>query len=460
MPQITREEILGRAFTAEGLRGANLVRADLSGLEMVRVNFAEANLRMADLSGADLTEAQLSGCFLSGASMSQSLLIGANLVEASIIGAILEGADLSRADLSGADLTGASLKNAQLAGAYLVGTFLNETDLSGANMTGAYVRMSQMSGSNLSGASLDGADLSRANLSGVRLDNCSLLNANLSGADLSASVLRNCDLRGADLTFADLTGCNLTGARLHGVKGDGAKLVDTWAEWVDLGQGKVEERGSLEEAFVGMVGKPMAQLLVAGHVGDDVWVAILEHLCEFRLDHSEHSDVALRAIHKGTRSSALFLEAEREMSLAAFFADLTDLLGAGSTELFGKLEPVLAEHIGYYSTAATDPPETPEGELDGLPDVISLDLEVALLQRTGSVAQVAGSVSRSRIEAVEGTAFWNAEKALVILTGNRQVWLEAATSQSLTLRPPHGAAQGVDIVCGKFVTDEGRRKKR
>ena len=63
MSQITRDEILGRASSGEGLRGANLVRAELAAIEMRRADLAEANLRMADLSGADLTEARLNGSF-------------------------------------------------------------------------------------------------------------------------------------------------------------------------------------------------------------------------------------------------------------------------------------------------------------------------------------------------------------------------------------------------------------
>jgi hypothetical protein len=48
---------------------------------------------------------------------------------------------------------------------------------------------------------------------------------------------------------------------------------------------------------------------------------------------------------------------------------------------------------------------------------------------------------------------------VLILTGNRQIWLEATSNPSLTLRPPHGSAVGVDLVRGHFVTDEVRRSK-
>lgn len=453
MPQLSRGEILDRVTLGESLRGVNLVRADLSACELSRADLAEANLRMADLSRADLTEARLMGCFLSGATLNGAILVGASLVESSMIGATLLGADLSRADLSGADLTGASLQSADLTGAYLVGTFLNETDLSGANLTGAYIRMAQMAGANLSGGMLEGADLSYADLSGVRLDGCSMVGANLSGANLSASTLTGCDLRGADLTGADLRGCNLTGARVRDMKFAGVKLDDAWAEWVDLSvKAGDEQRASLEEAFVGMIGKPIAQVLVDGRVGDEVWAIVLAHLCEFQIMHPRHADVRLKAIHQGISSSALYLEAERELSLAAYLAEMADILGKGSVELFERLAAV-----------------------DGDPKGPSLEAGIDVLNSTslsslfGGAAQSSAGQSNGsrgpsghaqlRMEALQCTPFWASDKAFAILTGGRQVWLEATSNPSLTLRPPHGSAIGIDLVRGHFVTDDPRKSK-
>ena len=451
MPQLSRGEILDRVTLGESLRGINLVRADLSACELSRADLAEANLRMADLSRADLTEARLMGCFLSGATLSGAILVGATLVESSMIGATLLGADLSRADLSGADLTGASLHSADLTGAYLVGTFLNETDLSGANLTGAYIRMAQMAGANLSGGMLEGADLSYADLSGVRLDGCSMVGANLTGANLSASTLTGCDLRGADLTGADLRGCNLTGTRLRDMKFAGVKLDDAWAEWVDLSaKAEDEQRASLEEAFVGMIGKPIAQVLVDGRVGDDVWAVVLAHLCEFQVMHPRYSDVRLKAIHQGISSSALYLEAERELSLAAYLAELADILGKGSVELFERLGTIVSDHKGSSLEAGID-------VLNSTSSMFGMAAHAAIGQSNGSRSPV--SQAQSRGEALQTTSFWASDKAFVILTGGRQVWLEAASNPSLTLRPPHGAAMGIDLVRGHFVTDDPRKSR-
>jgi hypothetical protein len=66
----------------------------------------------------------------------------------------------------------------------------------------------------------------------------------------------------------------------------------------------------------------------------------------------------------------------------------------------------------------------------------------------------------ARVEALQETDFWTSEKAVLILTGNRQIWLEATSNPSLTLRPPHGSALGVDLVHGRFISDKDRRSKK
>lgn len=445
MPQLSRGEILDRVACGESLRGMNLVRADLSALVLPRADFVEANLRMADMSRADLRDARLTGCFLSGAELNEVNLVGANLVEASLIGASLIGADLSRADLSGADLTGANLQCAELVGAYLVGTFLNETDLTGANLSTAYVRMAQMAGANLSGAMLEGVDLSYTDLSGVRLDGCCLQGANLTGANLSASTLTRANLRGANLSGAILRGCNLTGAKLRDIQFAGVKLDDAWADWVDLGiDDHNEDRALLEEAFLGIIGKPMAQVLIEGRIGDEAWAVILAHLCEFQITHPAQADVRLKGIHQGLSSSALYLESENEMSLAAYLSEFADIIGKGSIELFEKLAAAVADRNDRESEDELSSPFTPAAQS---------------AQATSSEFDYPLQLLASRVELLQRTSFWTSDKAVLVLTGHRRIWLEATSNPTLTLRPPHGATLGIDLIRGHFVTDDLRRNR-
>jgi uncharacterized protein YjbI with pentapeptide repeats len=443
---LSKGEILHRLASGESLRGASLVRADLAGMDLARVDLTQANLRMTNLSYANLSDARLTNSFLSGATLNHSNLVGANLVEASLIGAMLKGVNLSRADLSGADLTGTTLEKAMVSGAYLVGAFLTEADLSGANLSSAYVRMAQLSGCNMTDAVFEGADLSYSDLSGSRLEGACLVSANLTGARLSACSLAGCDLRNADLTGADLSGCNLTGAKLHGIKFSNIKLADAWADWVDLSaDGIIPDQGTLEEVFVGILTRPMAQVFVEGHVPDNVWSSIISHLCEFQSNHENYADVQLKAIHKGVSSSAFYLEAESEASLAAYFTVLAEIVGKGSQQLLEKLSLINAGKNGHKplsreaalnSASANGASALAFTSFPPMDDPLGLGLAIT-----------------SYVETLQNTTFWNSEKGFAILTGPRQVFLEAASNESLTLRPPHNATAGLDLIRGQFVKD-------
>jgi uncharacterized protein YjbI with pentapeptide repeats len=447
----------------ESLRGISLIRADLSDIALPGADLTNSNLRMADLSRSDLRDVKLGGSHLSGATLTKANLVGASLVEASMIGVTLKGADLSRADISGADLTGANLDEARLAGAYLVGAYLNEASFGRADLSGAFVRMAQLTGGNLAAAQLERADLSQANLSGTRLDGAVLVGANLSGAILVGSYLAGCDLRGANLAGADLNGCNLTGAKLSGISFEGVKLHDAWAEWVDISQeGSGAQRVSLEEAFAEIMGKPMAQILLEGQVADEVWAELISHLSEFQMSHPPYRDVRLRGIQQGFSASVLYLEADREISLAAYLAEMADIIGKGSLELFERLGATVPNGAGGFHEAGV-----PVGTLqDGTPAICvtegrlppqaghsAVDLESAPGLRSNILDRNRSALSR--VEALQRTDFWQCEKAFAILTGDRRVWFEATSSDQLTLRPPHGITSGIDLIRGHFVSANG-----
>jgi uncharacterized protein YjbI with pentapeptide repeats len=74
-------------------------------------------LRGALLAGADLSGLDLRGRSLAGADAPGAVLRDANLAGASLRGAILRGADLRGACLDGSDLAGADLTGAQVDGA-------------------------------------------------------------------------------------------------------------------------------------------------------------------------------------------------------------------------------------------------------------------------------------------------------------------------------------------------------
>jgi uncharacterized protein YjbI with pentapeptide repeats len=478
--QISRADILGRLASREGLRGLNLIRADLAEVCMAGVDLTGANLRMADLTRADLAESRLTSSHLSGATLKEANMVGANLVEANMIGVSLQDADLSRADVSGADLTGANLERARLVGTYLVGAFLNETCLQGADLSGAYVRMAQLAGSNMVSAQLDGADLSQADLSGVHLESASLVGARLVGACLSGGSLTGCDMRDADLSGADLSGCNLSGTKLHGMKYAAVKLDDAWADWVDLSDdGSGKHRATLEEAFADIIGKPMAQILIEGHVSEEAWAEMITHLAEFQAKSPVHADVRLRAIQQGVAAAVLYLEADSEASIAAYLGEFARIVGRGSVELLAGLQAtadVIAPEVkanvavsvgsGIESDLEADPLQLFEdrsepSDRDFRPDERYPFNPGASVAGNGNGRHVADAEDISltaRIEVLKRAGFWACEKGFAIVTQDRRVWLEAVSTDSLTLRPPHGVVSGIDLVRGRFIAGNSRKR--
>ena len=124
-PKLSKRELLNsyregiRDFAEQVLTGVNLVKANLSG-----INLYQANLARGDLQGIDFTKANLGHICLQ-----KTILKDANLS-----GAYLVYADLEKADLRGADLSGANLKHANL----------SETNLCGANLLGAQIKENQL----------------------------------------------------------------------------------------------------------------------------------------------------------------------------------------------------------------------------------------------------------------------------------------------------------------------------
>jgi hypothetical protein len=216
---------------------------------------------------------------------------------------------------------------------------------------------------------------------------------------------------------------------------------------------------SLEEAFAEIMGKPMAQILLEGQVADEVWAELISHLSEFQISHQAYSDVRLRGIQQGFSASVLYLEADHEISLAAYLAEIADIIGNGSLELFEKLGATVPNGVAGFHESGV-----PVGVLqDGTPAICVSDGRLAPqpghstidLESSTGLRSNASSRNRSRAEALQRTEFWRSEKAFAILTGDRQVWFEATSNDQLTLRPPHGITSGIDLIRGHFVSANG-----
>jgi uncharacterized protein YjbI with pentapeptide repeats len=91
------------------------------------INFSNANLIEADLTGVDLTKANFHEANLGGAKLIEAILEGANFCRA----------DLYKTNLSGADLTDANLQGAQIAGTIFKQIGDKKTQLIGCKVYGS-----------------------------------------------------------------------------------------------------------------------------------------------------------------------------------------------------------------------------------------------------------------------------------------------------------------------------------
>lgn len=191
------------------LRGANLTRCKLRGLDL-----GEADLRGAVLRSSDLRRARLEAARLGEADLAGADLRSARLGKADLGGALLEDADLRAASLRFASLRGAALDAAVLYRADLWGADLRKADLSRADLRRANLTEADLQGADLTGALLGGAALDRTNLRGAILRRAGLRGARLKRVNLSRAVLTDADLQGVSLAGCDLTHVSLGGAWL------------------------------------------------------------------------------------------------------------------------------------------------------------------------------------------------------------------------------------------------------
>ncbi|XP_050030024.2 BTB/POZ domain-containing protein KCTD9-like [Dermacentor andersoni] len=146
-------------------QAADFTGADLSSLDLHRINFKWAKLRNCNLSHTNLSHC----CF------------------------------------EDADLSGAKLERAQLLGAKL-----NKANLSGANMNHCVLGQQGDIASN-------SANLEGANLQDAVLDGSKMYGVNLKGALLKKASMVGCDMRSAVLTGATMVDCNLSSCNLQDV---------------------------------------------------------------------------------------------------------------------------------------------------------------------------------------------------------------------------------------------------
>ncbi|KWN94498.1 DUF2169 domain-containing protein [Burkholderia ubonensis] len=271
-----RERVAAAVAAGQSLEGADLTGVDLSRM----------NLRGARLSGAMLENADLSDADLTGAALNHAVLVRANLSRTTFRNADLTGANLSLAacdhtDFAGANLSDGIVERVQWRDCRLNGGVLDNTRFSECRFHAVDFGHATLRNLIFIEQSFDDVDFSGATIRKMLLMNCSIVNVRFSAADIEgfgivdtqangqlrfdrasvvkACFIRHCDLGGADFSCAmlnevnfretnlggadfggahisncDFTDACLNAARLRGAKVEGSNLVRTDFTQADL----------------------------------------------------------------------------------------------------------------------------------------------------------------------------------------------------------------------------------
>ncbi len=298
-----RTDLRGASLRGANLSGADLFEADLregalalpdrqAGLSYVEISSRVSEATYANLRGANLERSKLSGIQAMKADFTDATMKSCKLVRANLKQAIMDNVDLAGADLSGADLTGASLRDAVLIGAKTEQWRIAQTDTTGmltdkpmgtdvkampyGQMLQDHALWVDTLGKSGKPSIFDKADLrALGTIKGLNLAALSAKGAVFYGLDM-----RGVQLQGAHLEEADLRNCNLSGADLRGVRLFKARLDGANLEGAKLGALKIDaERflpADLREARMRSVNFTAADMKLAKLDGADMSRSNLE----------------------------------------------------------------------------------------------------------------------------------------------------------------------------------------
>lgn len=167
--------------------GANLIAADMQGVEAQRANFEGADLSFANLKGqnTDLSAVNLTGAKLRFAQLDDAILWSANLHSGDLEAATLNGAILERANLQEANFSWANLRRALFTGADLRATNFAWTDLREATLVEA-----RLLSVDLDWAYLQQADISRSYMAGHKGEHTRLSGTNFEATKNLGGAIR------------------------------------------------------------------------------------------------------------------------------------------------------------------------------------------------------------------------------------------------------------------------------
>jgi len=221
------------------LRGQDLSRRDLRGVDLRGACLDGAILTRANLRGCDLTGASLQGTVLFRADFTDAVLRECNLDQLNAAEAVLEGADLSDATVHEAYFKGARLARARMdrVRGHYVGfpeSDLTELSMTEAELSDADFRQARLESANLRGTLLHKALFLEAKAERVCLDGAKLDHANFIQADLSHASMVGTTGERTSFLKATLASAKLSRAILVDAFFDDAKAPDTQFAEADL----------------------------------------------------------------------------------------------------------------------------------------------------------------------------------------------------------------------------------
>lgn len=275
---LNRVDLAGVDLTGACLRNVRLYQARLSGSVLSNAKIFSSNMSFADLSNADLT-----GVYLEDVNMSYAKLCRANLTGATMRGNVdLEGTNFSRANMRDVKLfcytqfnitpgrfaDAACLDISPESGPYILGIFEEAKRIAAELLSREdKARLEEEGLEKLVSGDVPGFNDLRARhkrweadlgtgvlLAGVNLMGVNLSMARLCGADLSDANLSGADLRGINLTGAKLDGANLSGAQLTGARLEGADFACADLSSVNFAMAELKKANLSGAVMCGAVG--------------------------------------------------------------------------------------------------------------------------------------------------------------------------------------------------------------
>lgn len=199
--------------------------------------------------GAQLVHANLAGLDLTGRHLENVNLTDANLHDTVLSGARLDGATLTRTDFTGANLQGAWFSNAHgttstvFTGAHLQRAQLNDIDLSGQNFSGQDLTQAMFHRATVYDTKFTGTTLTDVQFMDGRMNR----GTNFDRATLQGTWFVRVDLTGQDFSNRDLIGVNFDGATLVRADFTGSR-VQAFLGYADM-TGAVVERTAFDNSW-------------------------------------------------------------------------------------------------------------------------------------------------------------------------------------------------------------------